>query len=130
MTWTAERVEILKNHTAAGLSATQIGEQMRVSRNAVIGKARRAGIHITNYEEKRKLGILPPARKRPRPSANPGRRFFCTIMDLSAESCRWPIGDNPSADMLYCGAPIGGCSSYCGWHHAIAHRGPSGVGDP
>lgn len=47
--------------------------------------------------------------------------FACTIMDLRAEMCRWPLG-KPSAAMLYCGGP---CErTYCERHSRIAYVGP------
>jgi GcrA cell cycle regulator len=43
-TWTTERVALLKNGIAAGLSCAQIAREIGVSRNAVIGKANRLGL--------------------------------------------------------------------------------------
>src|SRR5688572_2152409 len=45
MTWTDERVELLKKLWADGLSASQIaGELGGITRNAVIGKVHRLGL--------------------------------------------------------------------------------------
>ena len=43
-TWTAERVEQLKAHFAAGLSCREIAVEIGVTRNAVIGKLSRLGL--------------------------------------------------------------------------------------
>jgi len=129
--WTDERVVDLKRYAAAGFSASQIADQLGgLTRNAVIGKARRASIHITNYEEKRELGRLPEPRKRPQYApdpTDPRQRYTCTIMDLADAACRWPLGE-PAHDMLYCGAPTDGHNSYCGWHARIAYS-PAGRRD-
>jgi GcrA cell cycle regulator len=42
MTWTAERVDMLRSCVNAGLSCAQIAHEIGVSRNAVIGKSGRA----------------------------------------------------------------------------------------
>lgn len=45
MTWTGERIELLKTLWAEGLSGSQIAEKLGgVTRNAVIGKAHRIGL--------------------------------------------------------------------------------------
>jgi GcrA cell cycle regulator len=46
MSWTDERIELLKAHWEAGMTASQIAEALGegVSRNAVIGKAHRLGL--------------------------------------------------------------------------------------
>src|ERR1700742_2772604 len=43
-TWTAERLELLKRHFAAGLSCREIAADIGVSRNAVIGKLARLNL--------------------------------------------------------------------------------------
>jgi len=43
-TWTPERVELLKGHFAAGLSCSEIANEIGVSRNAVIGKLSRLNL--------------------------------------------------------------------------------------
>lgn len=48
----------------------------------------------------------------------------CTIFELTAATCRWPLGE-PGLDMLYCGAahdPEFG--SYCARHREIARGKP------
>ncbi|HET7155115.1 MAG TPA: GcrA family cell cycle regulator [Hyphomicrobiaceae bacterium] len=48
--------------------------------------------------------------------------FACTIHELTATTCRWPLG-MPAHDMLYCGAEHDGQGSYCTRHHRIAYTG-------
>ena len=42
--WTEERLKTLKNLWDEGLSISQIGEKLGVTRNAVAGKAHRLGL--------------------------------------------------------------------------------------
>jgi GcrA cell cycle regulator len=44
------------------------------------------------------------------------------LLELSAGTCRWPIGDPESADFMFCGAaPVKG-RAYCRAHCLIAYR--------
>ena len=43
-TWTTERVEQLRNYVTAGLTCSQIADEIGVTRNAVIGKIHRLGL--------------------------------------------------------------------------------------
>lgn len=50
-------------------------------------------------------------------------QFACTVGDLAADMCRWPIGDSGDLETFrYCGEPHGNSGPYCGRHHAIAYR--------
>lgn len=44
MVWTDEKVKLLVQHWEAGQSITQIGKQLGMTRNAVVGKAHRIGL--------------------------------------------------------------------------------------
>lgn len=75
MTWTDERVELLKKLWSDGLSASQIAAELGgVTRNAVIGKVHRLGLSgrekpgSGNAAKPRKAA---PARPAPRPMAMP-----------------------------------------------------------
>lgn len=137
--WTDDRIDLLRKLAADGLSAGMIGYELRVSRNAVIGKLHRLGLAP--------IGKKVMARPRKPPTIKTRRHGFnrprvlalalaeapiidlppdespdaCTIAQLTAESCRWPLND-PTRDMLYCGAQKLDCSSYCARHARIAYR--------
>jgi GcrA cell cycle regulator len=69
MSWTDERVELLKKLWTDGLSASQIaGELGGVTRNAVIGKVHRLGL---SGRAKAARPSAPRVRKARRPSAPP-----------------------------------------------------------
>ncbi len=79
MSWTNERVELLKKLWGEGLSASQIaGELGGVTRNAVIGKVHRLGLSgraktaTTSSKPRRTRANTSPASAAPRkPSAQP-----------------------------------------------------------
>ena len=131
MSWTDERVELLKKLWADGLSASQIaGELGGITRNAVIGKVHRLGL---SGRAKSPSSSAPRARKprshmlrvaRPamrgntalalaydlEPEPEPelieniipiGQRR--TLLELNEDTCRWPIGDPASAEFFFCG---------------------------
>ena len=62
MSWTDERVEMLKALWAEGLSASQIAKQLGgVSRNAVIGKVHRLGLEGRGKSNQKKAEEAAPA---------------------------------------------------------------------
>ena len=150
MTWTDERVELLKKLWADGLSASQIaGELGGITRNAVIGKVHRLGL---SGRAKSPSSSAPRARKprshmlrvgrasmrgntalalayemEPEPEIEQydniipmGQRR--TLLELTEDTCRWPIGDPASAEFFFCGGkPITGLP-YCAHHSRIAYQ--------
>jgi GcrA cell cycle regulator len=68
MTWTDERVELLKKLWAEGLSASQIAAELGgVTRNAVIGKVHRLG--LSGREKPAANPALKARKPRPAPAA-------------------------------------------------------------
>jgi hypothetical protein len=61
--WTEQDTAFLRNHYHADMSAAVIGEQLGISRNAVIGKARRLGLAPTE-DSPEKITKLPKPVKR------------------------------------------------------------------
>ena len=119
MSWTDERVELLKKLWADGLSASQIAAELGgITRNAVIGKVHRLGL---SGRAKSPSSSVPRARK-PRSSGHMMRiprasmrgntalaydydvepepelieipvEQRKTLLELTEKTCRWPIGD-------------------------------------
>ena len=143
ITWTTERLELLKSGFEAGLSCREIACTIGVSRNAVIGKISR--LNLTRD----KAGVRGPARKvpdnRPRTKAQSALRHFllkavpaesepvveidtihnghsCSLFELTKERCRWPISTPGAADFCFCGnTPLEGMP-YCAGHSRMAYR--------
>ena len=120
MSWTDERVELLKRLWNQGLSASQIAGAIGdgVSRNAVIGKVHRLGL---SGRPKDAPAVAPrPPRKEapaqallvrggftlaqpPMPAAAPAPKPAAdvvipmsdrvTLLELRESMCRWPFGD-------------------------------------
>jgi GcrA cell cycle regulator len=149
MTWTDERVELLKKLWADGLSASQIaGELGGITRNAVIGKVHRLGL---SGRAKSPSSSAPRVRKprshmlrvgrairgntalalaydlEPEPEIEQfdnvipmGQRR--TLLELTEDTCRWPIGDPASSEFFFCGGkPITGLP-YCAHHSRVAYQ--------
>jgi GcrA cell cycle regulator len=152
MSWTDERVELLKKLWSDGLSASQIaGELGGITRNAVIGKVHRLG--LSGRAKSASSAVARPRKARSsshmlrmarasirgntalahayeiEEEAEPslvenvipiGQRR--TILELTEQTCRWPIGDPGSIDFFFCGGnPVGG-SPYCAYHARMAYQ--------
>jgi GcrA cell cycle regulator len=152
MSWTDERVEMLKKLWSDGLSASQIAAELGgITRNAVIGKVHRLGL---SGRAKSPSSAAPRQRKprththmlrvsRPAMRGNTalahaydyevaeepamldnvipiGQRR--TILELTEETCRWPIGDPGSTDFFFCGGPSLTALPYCAFHSRVAYQ--------
>jgi GcrA cell cycle regulator len=142
-TWTTERVELLKGHFAAGLSCSQIANEIGVSRNAVIGKLSRLNLTREKKPMPRREGTRSDrARSVPRLQYRILRKLFseaeaapvedsqntihseqhCSLLELSEERCRWPINSPGEEDFCFCGnQPLGGLP-YCAGHSRLAYQ--------
>ena len=110
--WTEERLADLKKLWAEGLSITQIGLEIGVSRNAVVGKVHRMGLPKRQSPIVRSDKPIEPKRRKLSPLA---------VADWDRHKCCWPIGDPRSEDFHFCGAKISDGRPYCEEHCAIAY---------
>ena len=152
MSWTDERVELLKKLWADGLSASQIAAELgNVTRNAVIGKVHRLGL---SGRAKSPSSAAPRPRKA-RPAqhmmrvARPASRGNTalahafeveleadpiaydnvvpmsqrvSLLELNEATCHWPIGDPASSDFFFCGGKALTSLPYCAHHSRIAYQ--------
>jgi GcrA cell cycle regulator len=142
--WLTERVNELKALWASGLTATQVGKRLGVSRGAVLGKLHREnGAVRAPLPKSQRPKRKPPTRKvvqyePPKLSLEPielvnlppdESPFACSIIELTAKSCRWPLDNHPTVDvpMRYCGAPMTS-GSYCSRHARIAWHSHKQIG--
>jgi GcrA cell cycle regulator len=148
MSWTDERVELLKKLWADGLSASQIAAELGgVTRNAVIGKVHRLGL---SGRAKSPSSSSPRPRKARSSShmlrvsrtsirgnnalaydyaAEPEPELIeipleqrKTLLQLSDATCRWPVGDPGSTDFFFCGGASNEGSPYCTYHSRVAYQ--------
>ena len=54
----------------------------------------------------------------------------CGLLELTAATCRWPVGDPGEADFAFCGAAPFERYPYCVGHCLIAYRPDSGESGP
>jgi len=147
--WTVEMIDRLREHRAAGLSATVTaerisGEFVPVTRNAVCGKIHRLGLSApmvkrAKVEKPKKPRTLPSSRPSrlaapqfvPSPALNSpqnvdelDRSKNCDMMALEDGMCRWPEGGDVRDGLVYCGNPTSDKSRqpYCAVHARINER--------
>ena len=148
MSWTDERVELLKKLWADGLSASQIAAELGgITRNAVIGKVHRLGL---SGRAKSPSSNAPRPRKarssnhmirvqRPQVRGNTALAYDYeveaepemleipmeqrkTLLQLSEKSCHWPVGDPSTPDFFFCGGENAEDKPYCTFHCRIAFQ--------
>jgi GcrA cell cycle regulator len=149
--WNEERVELLKKLWADGLSASQIANELGgVTRNAVIGKVHRLNLSgrakpagssvprarrtnpiprsrpITHGNTALKIHVQP--RPMPRPAPVPIEELVVPIslrmslLSLTEQMCKWPIGDPMHEDFHFCGHKNRSGSPYCEYHFRVAYQ--------
>jgi GcrA cell cycle regulator len=146
MTWTRERVELLKRCWAEGESASRIASLLGGfdhcddgGRNAVIGKVHRLKLAGRETAASSRLpmagkkadGVAGSKGKRaertpraPSPPDEPPRpaepvSLNIPIIELRPGQCKWPHGDGP---FLFCGHAVEAGTVYCAYHKRIAYR--------
>lgn len=113
--WTDERLEKLKELWTQGLSISQIGEALGVSRNAIAGKAHRMGL------PKRPSPISWPKVEKPKVAVpevteNLPLRLELRQLEWSRSKCCWPTGDPKKNGFVFCGDAIVPGKPYCLTH--------------
>jgi len=145
-TWTSERIEQLRSCVESGMTCSQIAAAIGVSRNAVIGKIHRLGLSSGRPAGAGASANCPPRARHPRGPTQ--RRLLrlayarapldeimsgmvvisthpCSLIDIDAHQCRWPIGDPASTNFLFCGNNAIAGFAYCVGHARMAYRMPA-----
>ena len=118
--WTDERLKKLKDLWNKGLSISQIGEELDVSRNAIAGKVYRLGL------PKRQSPIsTKSAPKKPAPVVEVAEQIDTSELplklalrriDWSRSKCSWPDGDPKTTAFSFCGKDVVPGKPYCNEH--------------
>ncbi len=114
MTWTTEKIKQLKKLWSKGKSTVEIGRELGISKNAVVGKVHRLELNARPSPIK-KEAVKKPVKKKEVKQGN------VSLMDLKMNSCRWPIGDPKDADFHFCGKDTVTGKPYCSEHCKIAY---------
>lgn len=152
MSWTDERVDLLRKLWTDGLSASQIaGELGGVTRNAVIGKVHRLGLSgrakgnnqsgpRTRKPAAGKSGGYTKTTKanngtgkqsgaqaaapRPIPVVDIPKPepMMLDLMQLTDSTCKFPIGDPQEENFGFCGAKPKENCPYCEYHSRLAYQ--------
>ncbi len=133
MSWTDDRVTLLKKLWVEGKTAAEIAKALGgITRNAVIGKAHRLKLSnrispiqqnnkkpVRLHEEKRAPRVRPPIV----PPANFAIKGI-KLVDLKIGQCHWPVGDPKDEDFKFCGCAIETGFPYCEHHVKVAYQTP------
>ncbi len=141
MSWTDDRVDILKKLWGEGRTAAEIAKELGgVTRNAVIGKAHRLKLSnrvspiqqnnkkpvtraVDHKAEKSAVSVAPVSRAPTsiieQPSADIKK---INMIDLNGRQCRWPYGDPREKDFGFCGCESMAGLPYCEEHAKLAYQ--------
>jgi GcrA cell cycle regulator len=129
--WPDKNLSLLKKLWSEGKTAVAIAQRLGVSKSAVLGKVFR-------------LRLAPPAQK-PEPTAassptlwRKGQQFAPespdvaikrgkSLLELTNDTCRWPIGDPTKESFHFCGEPGADLEQgipYCERHRQRAYNRP------
>lgn len=133
MSWTDERVTLLKQLWGEGKTAAEIAKVLGdgITRNAVIGKAHRLKLSSRlspiqqNIVKKPKSEVVPPRPARPSVRLPEFRGKEIKMADLGAQSCRWPNGDPQDESFSFCGCEAVAGLPYCDDHCRAAYQVPT-----
>ena len=105
--WTTERVDQLTKLWGTGLSASEIGRKLGITKNAVVGKVRRLNLAMRRA----------PAVPKTLPN-------IVTLERLKSTQCSWPEGEPGEDSFRFCGKLAVPGKPYCEAHCKIAYVPP------
>jgi GcrA cell cycle regulator len=84
---------------------------LRVSRPSVRGNTALAHAYEVEFEPEPELSdnVIPLGQRR-------------TLLQLTEETCRWPIGDPGQPDFFFCGGRTVSGLPYCAYHSRVAYQ--------
>ena len=117
-TWTLERVDAVTRLWNEGLTTTEIGRLVGMSKNAVVGKAHRLRLpprpSPIRQGQRTRSAPKPAAPKsaKPRPAPHPA---------VGNAACKWPIGHPDQPGFHFCGERGLLGKPYCQEHYERAY---------
>jgi len=132
MSWTDERVSLLKQLWGEGKTAAEIAKVLGdgITRNAVIGKAHRLKLSsrlspIQQNVVKKPKSDLMPRIARPQVKLPEFKGKGLNLVDLDFRMCRWPNGDPKEENFNFCGCEVMAGLPYCETHARAAYQVPT-----
>ena len=133
MSWTDERVTLLKKLWGEGRTAAEIAKALGgVTRNAVIGKAHR--LKLSNRVSPIQQNKKPVSSSNGNSKTEPRKPVVAVVrksgqgvalVDLKPSMCRWPFGDPKEENFSFCGEGIVAGFPYCAEHAKMAYQSSS-----
>lgn len=134
MEWTPEKIAELSRLWSEGLTTSEIGKRLGISKNAVVGKAHRMRLAARPSPIKRLArpavprpaparAVTPAAAAPPSAQVSPPRSTGQPkrVVELSAHGCRWPIGHPGEPGFHFCSERAVVGKPYCAEHAAMAY---------
>lgn len=132
MSWTDDRVNLLKQLWGEGKTAAEIAKELGegVTRNAVIGKAHRLKLssRMSPIQQNNKPKRQKTEQRAPRAPKKSNRNIpvfkgkELKLHELKDRMCRWPNGDPQEPGFSFCGCPTVEGLPYCRTHAEIAYQ--------
>ena len=122
--WTDKEKEAAIAMCKEGLTAQAISEELRRSRNSIIGFLHRSGLSLSKakriYKKVTKPKVIPVIHK---PVEEAFKKFAVKLLDARYRQCRFiqDIANNPANTMI-CGAKTKEGHSWCPDHYSIVYR--------
>lgn len=127
MSWTDDRVNLLKQLWGEGKTAAEIAKALGegVTRNAVIGKAHRLKLSSRVSPIQQNTKKQKSEAPKPRRVVQPIPEFKgkgVSLVDLKPGMCRWPVGDPKEENFNFCGCKSLPGLPYCEHHAKLAYQ--------
>ncbi len=144
MSWTDERVTLLRQLWGEGKTAAEIAKELGegVTRNAVIGKAHRLKLasRISPIQQNNKKAALKKKVEKAKTKvsiAATRQQIVKAVTEkkrtepavklekLTENMCRWPLGDPKDVNFGFCGCKSETGLPYCAEHAVLAYQIPT-----
>jgi len=129
--WPDKKLSLLKKLWTEGKTAVAIAQRLGVSKSAVLGKVFRLRLTFPAQEPQPTAASSPILRRKgqqfgPEPQDVTIKRGK-SLLELTNETCRWPIGDPAKVSFHFCGEPGADLEQgipYCERHRQRAYTRP------